>query len=508
MSSRILPPRLYYRLSRFTSVVPHIASPALQLSALAGASLVVYLLAFVQPYSLFTWWRTPQQTIGKTAHGDLAAGAAYVLAFSALFLLYGLACRLTRTHQGALAWSAVIAGAVAFNAVMLFLYPVDAADVFDNIMRGRMTAYYGANPFYQTPAQFMQDRFYPYAAWVYYPSAYGPGWEGIAAGAAKLAGSSVVANVLTFKMVSVLAYAGTLALIGLTLKRWSPQTALYGVTLFGWNPLVIYATAGNGHNDAVMVLLIVLGFYWLAQRRFTLAALAETAGALIKFVPALLVPVIVLAALKQLKGWPARARYLLLTTSVCALLVIFSYAPFWRGGDIAGIYRRSELYTTSLPTLLDLTLKPRLGATQADGVASPAALIMLGLGVIWQLWAMWRKSEKQAPARAGLSIFLFYLLVSCLWFQSWYVTWLLALAALLPDGPTPRGSILFSLVATWKMPIFTFVLMMNPSHLPPPAWREWRLTLDTLSVPWMYFVYRGIKMSKSRVVGLLRGAPG
>jgi alpha-1,6-mannosyltransferase len=496
MSTRTLPANLYYRLSRFTTEMPRLASPVLQLSALAGASLIIYVLAFVRPYSLLTWWRIPQQTIGKISHGDLMAGGAYVLAFSALFLLYGLAYRLSKGHQSVSVWSTVIAGAVAFNAAMLLLYPVDAADVFDDIIRGRMTAYYGANPFYQAPIQFKQDRFYPYAAWDYYPSAYGPGWEGIAAGAARLAGNGVIANVLTFKMVGVLAYAGTLALIGLTLRRWSPQNALYGVTLFGWNPLVIYAVAGNGHNDAVMVLFMVLGFYFLAHRRFTLAALAETAGALVKFVPVLLVPVVLLVALKQLAGWRARARYLLLTVSACALLMVVAYAPFWRGGDVAGIHRRSQLYTTSPSTLLNLTLKPRLGGAQADLITSRAALILMGIWGMWQLRAVWRNDERQAPARAGLSILLFYLLVSCLWFQSWYVIWPLALAALIPDGPTSRGSLLFSLVATWKMPIFTFVLMISPTHLPPPIWREWRLTLDTLSVPWAYFVYQGIKANK------------
>lgn len=469
----------------------HLHRPDLQLSALAISSLVIYALAFVWSYSLHKWWRYPHLTIGKITHHEPQAGAAYMLAVSALFLLYGLACRLAKGHHRSLTWGVVIAGAVAFNGVMMGLYPVAAADVFDNIVRGRMLAYHGANPFYQTPIEFKHDPLYGYAAWVSHPSAYGPLWELIAAGASALAGDGVVANVLMFKFVSVTAYAGTAVLIGLMLRRSAPERALYGVMLFAWNPLVIYATAGNGHNDAVMVFFIVLGFYGLMRGWLTVAALAQVAGALVKFIPALLVPVMMIAALRRLEDRWARMRYVLITIGVCALLTIGLYAPFWRGGDVMGINRRAGLFTTSLPALLKVTLEPRLGEPVANGLAVWAALIVLVAWITRQLRITWRSDDVQAPVRVGLSILLFYLLVSCLWFQPWYAVWPLALAALLPDGTLQRGSVVLSFVVTWKMPLIDFVLARE--ELPPKAWREWRLTPAVLGVPWIYFAYRRIR---------------
>jgi alpha-1,6-mannosyltransferase len=268
--------------------------------ALAGLlSLAIYMYAFVQPYHLARWWSYPQRTIAKITGYDQSVGILYVLAMAALFVLYGYACRAAQGRHPALTWAIVFLGMVAFNAAMLQLYPVDSNDIFDYIIRARMTAHYGANPFYRVPAEFPTDPFQAYNGWDRIPSAYGPLWELIAAAGAWIGGNAatyrdtLIGNVLVFKRIAVLGYAGTALVIGLILRRHAPERALVGVVLFAWNPLVIYAfTAGNGHNDAVMAFFLVLGCYWLLRRRFTLAALAQTAGALVKFVSILLVPIV------------------------------------------------------------------------------------------------------------------------------------------------------------------------------------------------------------------------
>jgi len=462
----------------------------LQLSALALLSLAIYVLAFVHPYSLFRWWREPARTIALVAGDDPAAARSYALAVVALFLLYALACWVASGRQRATAWLVAAIGTVAINAAMLCMYPVESVDVFDNVVRGRLQSLYGANPFFQVPMSFPRDPFLPYIAWPGAPSAYGPLWELIAAGTSRLAGDGVVANVLAFKLVSVLAYAASTSLIGLTLRIIAPDRALTGVLLYAWNPLVVYSTAGNGHNDAVMVLFVALGSYWLLRRRYTLAALAQTAGVLAKFVPALLVPVVLVTALRHQADWRERARYLLVTGAACALLVAAAYAPYWRDGaaigDLLSLERRTKMFTTSLPTLLGVAVAPRLGEAGGQVLASRAALAALAAWTLWQLLRLWRRADGRAPIRAGASILLFYLLVACLWFQPWYVTWPLALVALLPDGALLRGTLLLSLSAMGKDPLLDFVVAPR-RVLPPLGSRELQLTLGTLGAVWLYF---------------------
>lgn len=493
-NTRWIPPFLANTLDRSDRI------SALQLFLLGLASWGIYEWAFVHPYNLFVWWSAPLQTIGTITRYDPRAGAAYTLAFLVLFLLYWLACRLAAKNPRLLNWGVIVGGAVAFNLVLLSLYPVDSADIFDDIIRGRISSQYGGDPFYQTPVGFKSDPFYRYAAWRYFPTAYGPGWEFIASGAAKVAGDGVIANVLAFKMVSVLAYAATAAVIALTLRRIAPERALYGVTLFAWNPLVLYVTAGNGHNDAVMLLLVTLGFYWLARGNFTLAALAETGGALIKFIPALLLPLVLLGGWKRLNGWRARTRFLILTLGACTALVALSYSFYWRGGDVLGLERRSDLFTTSLSTLVQLFLTPPLPAKFADLLVTRGALILLCSWIIRQMRGIWKHGGDYAPVHAAVSVLLFYLLITAPWFEAWYAIWPLALAALLPDGIGSRGSIVLSLAAGLKMPLFEFVMRVRPGALPPATWLEPRGTLGTLGFPWLYFIFQSLKTK----VGLKR----
>ena len=475
-------------------------STTVQVFVLALLSAAVYWLALVRPYSLQQWWTVPLQAIGKMSHFAPPAGISYTLAISALFILYWKACQLahdTTVPFGRHLWLVVLGGALVFNALLMFQYPVDAADIFDYIIRGRMQVFHNGNPFYQVPNAFPDDPLLKYVAWTGVFTAYGPGWELLSAQLARLAGDDVLTNIFVYKSVSVLAYAGTALVIALLLKRSAPQRALYGVTLFAWNPLVVYSTAGSGHHDALMVFFVVLGFYFLWRKNFTLAALAVTAGALVKYIPAFVLPVILLAALIQLKDWRARLGYLLTTAGACMLLATAVIAPYWRGGDFIDFSRKSTLFTTSLPTLLMVKLEEYLPERLAQVMAGRVALILLGAWILRELLVLWRR-RAQTPfpferyVQAGASILLFYLLVSDLWFQPWYVIWPLALAAVLPDGIVSRGAHVLAFASMMKMPIFDFVLVRG-GPLPPVSWREWPLTIGTLFAPWFYFLFHLVK---------------
>ncbi len=477
--------------------------PIVQLSLLASASLFIYISVLVLPYNLLQWWPRPHLNIAEMRDYSPLAGASFVTAIVLLFLLYWLAAQLVLRFHDARAWVLVIGAALLFNAAMLLLYPVDSSDAFDNIVRGRMTALYGGNPFYDRPssqAALWNDPLYQYSGWNDYPTAYGPGWEIIAAGVARVAGDGVIANVVAFKLASLAFEAATLVVIAVLLHQYAPQRALYGVTLLAWNPLGIYSVAGNGHNDIVMTFFIVLGLYFLARRHYTLAAMAETAGALVKFIPALLLPIMIIAGLVQADSWRKRIYYLVITGLACAAMMVALYAPFWRGGDILGADWRGHLFTTSLPTLVNVSLQPHLGAPLTDAFVSRAALLVTAVWVLAQALALWRARRRRVEwtdyASAALSIVLFYLLVTCLWFQPWYGVWPVALAALMPDGMITRGGIVLSLAAVFKMPIFDFVMGVRPGNVPPISRRELEITLGTLGVPWLYFLYQLLKVEK------------
>jgi len=470
------------------------------------ASVVVYTFGLVLPYSVFALQLKPLANIAKLTRNNPAAQAGFVLTFALLSGLYYLAWRLCRPTSGRspsrLMWPTLMTALLAINLVVIWLYPIGAADIFDNIVRGRISAKYGGNPFYNVPKEYAQDRFYPYIAWRVTPSAYGPLWELLAAGTSRLAGDDKLANVLGFKLLNLVFYFGCVILIARILNRHAPERALQGVCLFALNPLVIYETAGNGHNDIVMAFFILLGLFALLNRRFTLGALALTAGALIKFIPLLLLPAALALGLRAQPALKHRLAFLLVTALAGLGLVAAAFAPFWRGGDILNIKRRQSMFTSSLPAVIQTQLEGPLGPEQSQQIVSRAALGLTGLVAAAAAWRTWVEEDWLSPLRASTFVLLFYLLFTCLWFQSWYTLWPLALAALLPEGETSRIAVLLSYAALWKAIVFDFFLYRG-GPLPPRAWRETLLGPITLGLAWFYGVYaliRKFKIPKSEII--------
>jgi hypothetical protein len=346
--------------------------------------------------------------------------------------LYWLGWRAAQHTSGKAAWTIVLGGALAFSIVLLFIYPFDAADIFDYIMHGRMVSVYGANPFRDVAEQFSDDPFYPYAAWQRTPSFYGPAWEMVGTAVTWLVGDGIIKNVLVFKLVGGIFLAASVGLVALILNHAAPERLLAGVTLLAWNPVVLYVTLGNGHNDIIIVFCILAAVLSLLHHRYTFTILALVLGTLFKFIPVLLLPAAGLIALRKLSNIRARLRFLVVTTFSTLLLLVLAYGPFWYGIEIFDMSRRTRLFTASLPAMVYTWLRPTLGREQAALIVSLTAISLTILFALWQGWRASQDASWLSFSYATINILLFYLLLTCSWFQQWYAVWPLGIAALLP----------------------------------------------------------------------------
>lgn len=484
----------------------------------AGAlSVLCYWAFFVHPFGLLDLAHRPLLDLFKLAQTDPAAQSRVIAGYLILGVLYWLGWRAAQRverQDARVAWLVVVASALIAASVLLFMYPFGAADLFDNIMHGRILGVYGANPFAEPAAQFRSDPFYPYTAWRRSTSAYGPVWEVLAGGVAWLAhrtlGVSVVANTVAFKLLSGAFLAASAAVVALILRRKAPERALAGVVLLAWNPVILVETLGNGHNDIAMIFWVLAAAWALVGGRYTLAVLALVIGALVKFVPVLMLPAALLIALREIgergsedRGrtseggiirlrvmhYAARSvpllRFLLITGVASAALIVLFYAPFWRGVETLSIDRRQALFTTSLPAAAWATLLPALGKELAGQRVSSVAAALTALFALWQGAQAWRDRSWLSFTRASFHIIMFYLLITCLWFQSWYAIWPLGLAALLPPGHAARLAALFGYVALAK-PLAFEPLWLWQRPLPPKAWRELRLGPALMALPILY----------------------
>ncbi len=346
------------------------------LAVLAGVSGVAYYLGFVRPYLLSDYYDLPLLDLAKINGHTPQSANAWAFTWIVLFVCYYLAFRLCPSFQNvsrAFRWIAlalVVGWGLIFSIQMVFMYPVGAADLFDQIFRARITHHYGLNPFTTVPNSIYGDTFLRYVAWRDEGSPYGPLWELASAGTGSLAGDSLWWNLILFKALVILPYVASVALTYGILRTFKPEWALRGTLFFAWNPLVIFEIAGNGHNDAFVVMFLLAAVYFFVRARNLAVIPALMAGALTKFVPVLLVPVAAAAiwrdrvsarqdddieyeqVRKSTPSYLEPLRALWIGGIVAIGMAVVLYAPFWEGPQSIGALGRQSLFTASLPKVL------------------------------------------------------------------------------------------------------------------------------------------------------------
>ncbi|MBI5878530.1 MAG: hypothetical protein HZB53_12850 [Chloroflexi bacterium] len=413
------------------------------LAASAAATAVVYALYLPVQFPLAGLYLTPQLDLGSVSDRQPAAAALFAAGSAAVFGLYALAlvaARRIECASGVISrqvWVLTLSAGMVFALIMVWTYPVGAVDVYDYIFRGRMWMAHGLNPLVVAPEQAPGDPWLPFVAWSTYPSPYGPLWATISAFLCTLAGSDLLVNLLVFKLAAI-ASLSVVSLLTASLLKGSGR-ALSGVLFLAWNPLVLFEAAVNGHNDIFMLLFAALSL-WLFQRRRHPAAWACAAlAAQIKIVAVALSPALALAVIIEAsrvhRNWRSAVRSLIV--GALAWLIVFAgaYAPWWAGdATLDGIWLLQDRFTSSAATVLKLGLEaldyPANAGESARLAALAAALAVMGYASL----LAWRR--RSALPEITLGVFWPVVALGTLWFQPWYVMWLVAWAAL--GGPAQR----------------------------------------------------------------------
>jgi hypothetical protein len=224
-----------------------------------------------------------------------------------------------------------------------------STDIYAYVISGRIFAVYKSDPYSETPVLPASDPYLPLWDMGYLPSWYGPLWTLLSGGIALLSGERIGLTVLLFRGAAIVAALAAAALLWGCLRRAAPHRAAQGLVFFLWNPLVVLETGLSGHNDTVMLALLLLGIWLHLRGRRALAVTAMTFSALVKYVTGLVLPLYVLVVLRHLSTWRERGRFLAMSAASAALaaLIVFGLAragpeaPVARAGFEVGFYYNS-----------------------------------------------------------------------------------------------------------------------------------------------------------------------
>ncbi len=385
-------------------------------------------------YPLPTLVSLPHLDLGKIPdRSDVLSVTTAALLLLGIVLAYAVgyvALKRARTVTGTMKAVIVllVGSSMAANAL---IYPVGALDVFNYVMQLKVAYHYGANPYLTTFQSFPADPFSRFAFLASIPLFYGPVWLYLSWLPVALSGfHDLLAVLLALKAFNCV----LLLLTGLSIFRYhgGGGEGWRAAYLFLANPLVLFEGVANAHNDVMMGLFLVIALLAL-RRRSVLAVPFLTLSALVKFFTAPLLPLLILATIRQ--AWTPRRviASCLLSVSVVGA----AFAPVWADGKaMAGLLHGAEASQTMNSASVFSLAREYL---QLQGASERlVAATRLAVGAIYAavvaacLWWVWRG---QAIEQCVLTAYLaFCALLSLLY--PWYLLPAIAVIALRPAAAT------------------------------------------------------------------------
>jgi hypothetical protein len=447
--------------------------PDLALVAVGLVSEAVYLV-YVLLFPLTVYGYAPRPyDMEQIAHDRPWMGGAWVLGLVILFGLFAAALRIA--GQKGIPTKVFVIFSLVFGVTLIWLYPVTATDLFQYVMRARISAVYGANPMAVPPNRFPGDPLLPFVGeWKDILSPYGPAWELLAGALAGLGFNQAVPGALAYKGVALLAYLVCMAAL-YTGTNGNTRALLF----FAWNPLVLLQGLGNGHNDLVMLAWLLLALvYWQRSGNWFVATAALSLAVLTKASAALMVPLLLISVLRTQAAWRQRGLALVGMAAVGAGLTLLVYLPFWPPWEsVAGVLDEiSKRYTYTIAATLRMGLRELLPPQVAwDAPRTTGQLLFLGI-FGWSLIQVWRR--RLDLASAGFLTYFAYLMTGAS-YRIWYPIWLVPLAALKLTPAARLRTFLFCLTSEFSIVFFYYVWRW---YWPDASW----LQIHLLTIPWQF----------------------
>ncbi len=290
--------------------------------------------------------------------GSLRTHVAYIVLFSALFLVYLTATRflLRGRPDDRIVLGLVLAFGLLFRVAVLGSPVMLSSDLYRYLWDGRVQ-WAGLSPYRYPPAAaelapLRDEAVYPNINRPTKVTVYPPGAQAVFALMARVALNSIVA----WRVFLLASEIATVALLLALLRRTRSSPA--AVIVYAWSPLVVFEGVQAGHVDLVMIPLVLAALAWRQDGSSLRAGIALGAAVLMKLYPLVMLPA----------WWRPRTYPLGLTGELpraVAMGVLFALmvgVVVWigraNGGDAAGMTRAGALAAGTYLVLVPTSMHP------------------------------------------------------------------------------------------------------------------------------------------------------
>ncbi|MDQ1722152.1 MAG: alpha,6-mannosyltransferase [Pseudonocardiales bacterium] len=338
---------------------------------------------------------------------------------------------------------------IGWTVPLLFGMPLASSDLYSYAAQAQL-ARHGLDPYTTTPADLPAvdlGKFLDNVAWKWVdtPSPYGPLWVAVSKWVAALTGNHALISVLLLRLLPFAAIVLTARLLPVLAGRYGKRADLALWLAIG-NPLILVHAVGGGHNDAVMVALIVAGLVLVSRPAaswrdlvagvalMTLAAAVKSPGLV---AVAFAVP-IYLAGRPGLRrrDW---ARHCAIAAAVA--VPVFAVVTLVAGVGLGWARQVSSgvpvINFMSIPTMLAVGYRAAIGAAHAGTLVDGTVRDFRNAGLIVSallLVVLWFRAMHGSAVRL-LALALATVVVLGPAVQPWYFSWSLTIAAVFLLAP-------------------------------------------------------------------------
>lgn len=366
------------------------------------------------------WWYTVPTGGGIGAHLGFYASVAVLLA--------GWAGVGLHAYRGRFGIRAAWLTLVLWGTPLFVGTPLFSRDLYSYVAQGQL-ARMGANPYVVPPAALGSGEVLSSVAtvWQHTASPYGPLFVALGHLCSSVAGGSLVAQVLVFRALELVGVALMMVALPVLARRTGndPGLALWLAVL---SPLALFSFVSSGHNDALMVGLMLAGLALGTGGRLRWGIALSAVAATIKLPAA--AAIVFLVADEYTRAEAGRRARVVVESALITGVVIVGLT--WGAG-----YGWTWLGPTALhvPTTLRVLITPVVsvgsllyGILHLVGVPvarSPVISVAQAVGslaaVAGMAWMVLHTTGRDVLKLLGLSLLLFVVLSPTLW--PWYLTW-------------------------------------------------------------------------------------
>lgn len=251
--------------------------------------ILLYELLFL-PFVYFSWRRETYFFLEQFEYFNQFDTTIVFIVFLLLLLFYTMLFFLP-SKTLLFSWGKFLIWMLPLVLILALTPPILSTDTGSYLIYAKSFFTYGQNPYVISLSTFSAN---PWVAefsphwWTEFTSPYGPLFTLLLAPIIFLAGKSLLASVLIYKILLVGVYIGCIALCQRIVRQQHlPEST---TALFALNPAILIHGILEGHNDLLILFSLLLAVYFFNQK-WIKSFIFLSLGIAIKFIPGVLLPV-------------------------------------------------------------------------------------------------------------------------------------------------------------------------------------------------------------------------